>query len=209
MLLLTDPPYNIDYEGKTEKKLKIENDSMNNEEFVIFLEKAFKNAVEVMNKGASFYIWHAETTRQHFIKAMENLQLKISEVLIWNKNHFSMGRLDYHFKHEPCLYGWKEGAGHKWYGDRSQSTVLDFNKPMKNDIHPTMKPLDLISYQIQNSTKKNDKVLDLFGGSGSTLIACENLKRECYMMEYDSKYCDAIIRRWEEYTGEKAEKING
>ena len=129
-------------------------------------------------------------------------------ILIWNKNSLVLGRQDYQWKYEPCIYGWKEGAPHNWYSDRKQTTVLDFNKPLRSLEHPTMKPVDLFKYLIENSSKAGDKVLDLFGGSGTTLIACEELNRECYMIEYEPKYVEVIIKRWENLTGEKAIKIN-
>lgn len=208
-LLVTDPPYNVAYEGKTEDALTIENDSMSGEEFRAFLTSAFTVAVESLKEGASFYIWYANLESYNFIGACIDAGLHIRQFLIWNKNSMVLGRSDYQWKHEPCLYGWKDGAPHKWYSDRSQTTVLEFNRPSRNGEHPTMKPLDLIGYQIQNSSKKNDIVLDLFGGSGSTLIACEQLNRKCRTMELDPKYCDVIIKRWETLTGKKAELIKG
>ena len=206
-LFITDPPYNVDYEGKTKDNLKIMNDKMENANFKAFLIDAFKNADSVMNEGAAFYIWHADSEGFNFRSACTEIGWTIRQCLIWNKNSMVMGRQDYQWKHEPCLYGWKDGAAHNWYSDRKQTTVLEFNKPSKNELHPTMKPIDLISYQIQNSSKQNDKVLDLFGGSGSTLIACEQLNRSCYMMELDPKYVDVIIDRWETFTGKKAIKL--
>lgn len=206
-LFITDPPYNVDYEGKTKDNLKIMNDKMENANFKAFLIDAFKNADSVMNEGAAFYIWHADSEGFNFRSACTEIGWTIRQCLIWNKNSMVMGRQDYQWKHEPCLYGWKEGAAHNWYSDRKQTTVLEFNKPSKNELHPTMKPIDLISYQIQNSSKQNDKVLDLFGGSGSTLIACEQLNRSCYMMELDPKYVDVIIDRWETFTDKKAIKL--
>lgn len=206
-LLLTDPPYNVDYEGKTKDKLKIQNDKMEDDNFKTFLIDSFYAADSVMNKGAAFYIWHADSEGYNFRNACVEIGWKVRQCLIWNKNSMVMGRQDYQWKHEPCLYGWKDGASHSWYSDRKQTTVLDFNKPSKNELHPTMKPLDLIGYQIQNSTKKDNKVLDLFGGSGSTLIACEQLERQCFMMELDPRYVDVSIDRWETFTGQKAVKI--
>ena len=127
--------------------------------------------------------------------------------MIWAKNSLVLGRQDYQWKHEPCFYGWKEGASHEWYSDRNQTTILEFKRPTRNDIHPTMKPVELIGYQITNSSKSKDKVLDIFGGSGSTLIACEQLNRKCYMMELDEHYCDVIIDRWQKLTGKTAVKL--
>lgn len=203
-LFLTDPPYNVNYQGKSKNRMQIQNDNMDSISFRNFLTDAFKNAFDVMNEGASFYIWYASKEHLNFELAINNNEQEIKQVLIWNKNTFVLGRQDYHWKHEPCLYGWKKGAGHNWYSDRTQTTVLDFDKPNKSELHPTMKPIDLISYQIKNSSQKNDIVLDLFGGSGTTLIACEQLNRICYTMELDEKYCDVIIKRWETLTGKKA-----
>ena len=203
-LLLTDPPYNVDYEGTAGK---IENDNMEDVEFREFLKKAFSNANEVMKPGAAFYIWHADSEGFNFRGACNDIGWKVRQCLIWNKHTLVMGRQDYQWKHEPCLYGWKEGAAHKWYSGRSETTVLDYDRPKHNDLHPTMKPLELFSYLVQNSSKKNNIVLDLFGGSGTTLIVCEQLERICFMMELDPKYFTVTIKRWEDYTGLKAEKI--
>lgn len=206
-LLLTDPPYNVNYQGGTTKREKIKNDNMKTEEYIKFLTAAFNNACEYMRNGACFYVWHS--TREHisFETALKNAGLRVRQQLIWNKSGFVLGRADYHWKHEPCLYGWKEGAAHKWYSDRKQTTVLNFKKPTKNRLHPTMKPVEMMQYLIGNSTKEGESVLDLFGGSGSTLIACEELNRKCYTMELDEKYCEIIINRWETLTGEKAHRI--
>ena len=133
--------------------------------------------------------------------------MQVREILVWNKNVFTFGRQDYQWKHEPCLYGWKDGAGHKWYSDRKQTTVLDFDRPTKSELHPTMKPIELFAYQIQNSTKAGDSVLDIFGGSGTTLMACEQLGRKCYTVELDPHYCDVIIDRWEKFTGKTAKIV--
>lgn len=206
-LLLTDPPYNVAYEGKTEDALTIENDSMSNEEFREFLDRAFKIAEANMKPGAAFYVWYASREHINFEGALNDAGLQVREQLIWVKNSLVLSRQDYHWRHEPCLYGWKEGAPHKWYSDRTQTTVLEFNRPSRNGEHPTMKPLDLIGYQISNSSKKGDIVLDQFGGSGSTLIACEQLGRVCFMCELDPKYCDVIVKRWEALTGQRAVKL--
>lgn len=191
-MLQTDPPYNVNYEGGTKEKLKIQNDKMDNDSFRIFLKDAFQNANDVMRAGGVFYIWHSDSEGYNFRGACFDIGWKVRQCLIWNKNQIVMGRQDYHWKHEPCIYGWKDGAAHIWSNDRKQSTVLDFNKPLRNGEHPTMKPLELVAYQIGNNTKTSNKVLDLFGGSGSTLIACEQLNRKCYMMELDPKYCEVI-----------------
>ena len=200
---VTDPPYNVDYEGSDGQK--IQNDSMSDGTFRQFLVDAFTASFAVMKEGASFYIWHADLEGYNFRGAVLDSGQQIRSCLIWNKPSIVMGRSDYHWKHEPCLYGWKAGAGHLWAADRKQSTVIDFiAKPKKNDLHPTMKPVELIEYLVLNNTKGQDVVLDTFGGSGSTLIACEKTSRDCRMMELDPKYCDVIINRWQEFTGEKA-----
>lgn len=206
-LLITDPPYNVNYNGKTKDKLTIQNDNLGKNDFKNFLKKSFKAADLVMKKGAVFYIWHSDTESLNFRQACDEINWDIRECLIWNKNAFVMGRQDYQWKHEPCLYGWKSGASHIWNGDRKQATVIDLNKPVRSELHPTMKPVELFSYQIRNSSNKYDNVLDLFGGSGTSLIACENLNRHCYTMELDPRYVDVIIKRWEESTGKKAEII--
>lgn len=203
-LLLTDPPYNINYQGCTSDKLTIKNDSMEDEEFRRFLVDTFMCANNVMNPGASFYIWHGESEGYNFRGAAKDIGWQIRQCLIWNKNQMIIGRQDYQWKHEPCLYGWTEGGSHSWYSDRKQTTVLNFDKPLRNGEHPTMKPVELFAYQIKNSSRKSDNVLDLFGGSGTTLIACEQLGRNAFIMELDEKYCDVIINRWEQLTGREA-----
>lgn len=203
-MLLTDPPYNVDYEGKTVDALKIENDNMTSTEFYNFLLDSFRNMFEVTKCGSSVYVFHADTEGLNFRNAFNAVGFKLAQCLVWVKNTFVMGRQDYQWKHEPILYGWKEGAGHYFIDDRKQSTVLEFDKPTRNAEHPTMKPIDLLVYLIKNSSKENDLILDLFGGSGSTLIAAEQVKRRCYTMELDPKYCDVIVKRWELLTGEKA-----
>lgn len=207
-LIVTDPPYNVNYEGKTEDNLKIMNDNMKNSEFYDFLKLTYDNLYANIKEGGSIYVFHADTEGLNFRKAFQESGFKLAECLIWVKNTFVMGRQDYQWQHEPILYGWKLGAGHYFIDDRTLSTVLEFDKPSRNAEHPTMKPIELIAYLIKNSSKKHDKVLDLFGGSGSTLIACEQLERQIYMMEKDPKYCDVIIDRWEKFTNKKAELIN-
>lgn len=207
-MLLTDPPYNVAYEGKTKDALKIENDSMDNDSFREFLRMAFFSADNVMKPGAVFYIWHADLEGYNFRGACFDIGWTVRQCLIWNKNAMVLGRQDYHWKHEPCLYGWKEGAGHLWASDRKQTTIIDFDKPQRNGEHPTMKPVGLFDYQILNNTKGGDIVLDLFGGSGTTIMACEQNGRNGYLMELDPRYVDVIIRRWEEFTGETAVKLN-
>ena len=238
-LLLTDPPYNVDYQGGTKEKMKIANDNMDDVAFVGFLTAAFNCAIQAMRPGAAFYVWHADSKGFEFRTALKEVGLTLRETLIWVKNALVLGRQDYQWRHEPCLYGWKDGAAHYFVDDRSQSTVIEDagvdyrklkkdellklvlqltdvsvpntviyeDKPTKNDIHPTMKPVKLMARLIKNSTKQEQLVLDLFGGSGSTLIACEQINRKCFTMEYDPKYCDAILDRWEKLTGEDAERI--
>lgn len=251
-LLLTDPPYNIDHDTKeksligirpnarleNELKCGIENDLMGDAEFSRFLITAFENSLCAMRPGAAFYVWHAEWERQNFERALSEVGLPIKQSLIWAKNHFSLCRQDYQWKHEPCLYGWKEGAAHYFKDSRTETTVIedapDINKmskeqlkeyvkellknepastvihedkPLRNEDHPTMKPVKLMAYLIRNSSRKGEIVLDLFGGSGSTLIACEQVGRQCYMMELDPRYCDVIVKRWEKLTGQTAVKL--
>lgn len=203
-MLLTDPPYNVDYEGKTSEALKIENDNMSETEFYNFLLDSFKNMFDSIKYGGSAYVFHADTEGLNFRNAFKSCGFKLAQCLVWIKNTFVMGRQDYQWRHEPILYGWKPGAGHYFVDNRKQSTVLEFDKPSRNAEHPTMKPVDLLVYLIKNSSKENDLILDLFGGSGSTLIAAEQTQRRCYTMELDPKYCDVIIKRWENLTGEKA-----
>lgn len=206
-LLVTDPPYNVDYQGGTEDKLKIMNDKMDGKKFRQFLASAFDAAGNFLKPGAAFYIWYASREHINFEKALNDAGFGVRQQLIWVKNSLVLSRQDYNWKHEPCLYGWKDGASHQWYSDRKQTTVLEYDKPSKNDMHPTMKPVDLIGNLISNSSKKGDVVLDIFGGSGTTLIACEQLERQCRMMELDPKYCDVIIKRWETLTGKKGVKV--
>ena len=232
-LLLTDPPYNVNISNSD--GMTIENDNMSDDNFKQFLNAAFENASASLKKGGAFYIWHGDSETVNFRNACEDNELSVRQCLIWVKNGFNFGRQDYKWKHEPCLYGWKDGAGHYFIDEYNNPTVIEDNlnidllkkeelkklveellsdkvpttiiredKPLKNDKHPTMKPINLLSFQIKNSSKKEEIVLDLFGGSGSTLISCEQLNRKCYMMEYDPKYVDVIIDRWETLTGKKA-----
>ena len=203
-LLLTDPPYNVAYKGKTKDALKIQNDSMSDDGFRQFLTDAFVAADSAMKPGAVFYVWHADLEGYNFRGACKDAGWTVRQCLIWSKNALVMGRQDYHWKHEPCLYGWKDGAGHLWAADRKQTTILEFDRPQRNGEHPTMKPVALFEYQILNNTKGQDTVLDLFGGSGTTLIACEKNGRVARLMELDSKYCDVIITRWQTFTGHTA-----
>lgn len=203
-LLITDPPYNVAYEGRTADALTIMNDNMSNGDFRQFLRDVYASADSVMRPGAAFYIWHADSEGLNFHGAAADVGWQIRQCLIWNKNIMVLGRQDYHWKHESCLYGWKDGAAHYWGSDRSQTTVLDFNKPNRNGEHPTMKPVELFQYQIENSSKQGGVTLDLFGGSGTTVIACEKSVRDARVMELDPKYCDVIIKRWQDFTGKVA-----
>ena len=203
-MLLTDPPYNVAYEGSTKEKLTIKNDNMANDQFRQFLRDAFVTADFVMKAGAVFYIWHADSEGLNFRGACVDAGWTVRQGLIWKKSSLVMGRQDYHWKHEPCLYGWKAGAGHLWAADRKQTTILEFDKPSRNGEHPTMKPVALFEYQMLNNTKGGDIVLDLFGGSGTTLLAAEKHGRHARLMELDPKYCDVIVKRWEDFTGKKA-----
>ncbi|QNF34356.1 DNA modification methylase [Adhaeribacter swui] len=198
-LLITDPPYNVDYQGGTKEKLKIENDKMDNDSFYQFLYDFYCNCFLFLEPGAPFYIFHADSEGANFRQALKDAQLKLAQCLIWVKNSIVMGRQDYHWQHEPILYGWKEGAAHKWYSDRKQSTVLEFDRPTRNAEHPTMKPIPILTYLLEQSSQRRDIVADFFGGSGSTLIACEQLQRQCYAQELDPRFVDVHVRRWVKY----------
>lgn len=206
---LTDPPYNVDYTGKTKDALKIENDKMDDVGFRQFLVDTYATADAVMKAGAVFYIWHADSEGYNFRGAAHDIGWQVRQCLIWHKNNMVMGRQDYHWKHEPCLYGWKEGSAHLWNSDRTQTTVLNFDRPSRNGEHPTMKPVELLAYQITNNTKGEDIVLDSFLGSGSTLIAAQKTGRICYGTELDPKYVDVIVQRYVDYTGNATIKKNG
>ena len=250
-MIMTDPPYNVavgdknkllnEMDGGNRIESNINNDKMDDHEFYEFLNKAFSNMYAALKAGGSFYIWYSGRTISEFTDACKAQGLEVKQNLIWVKNMFVLGRQDYQWKHEPCLYGWKEGAAHYFTENRSLTTVIEEeladldtmkkddmrkllekilatdvpvdviheNKPVRNADHPTMKPLRLIGQLIQNSSKRGESVLDLFGGSGSTLMACEQLGRRCLTMELDPKYADVIIDRWESYTGGKAQKVSG
>ena len=201
---LTDPPYNVAYEGGTKEKLTIQNDSMGDGDFRQFLRDAYVAADAVMKAGAVFYIWHADSEGYNFRGAAKDAGWQVRQCLVWKKSSLVMGRQDYHWQHEPCLYGWKEGAAHLWATDRKQTTILEFNKPSRNGEHPTMKPVELFEYQMLNNTKGADLVLDSFGGSGTTIIAAEKHGRYGRLMELDPKYCDVIVNRWQDFTGKQA-----
>jgi DNA modification methylase len=193
---MTDPPYNVDYESKS-TGMKIQNDNKSDDDFLQFLTDAFNNCAIHLKLGCSFYIFHSDWYGLEFRQSIKNSDLELKQNLIWAKNSMVMGRQDYQWQHEPCLYGWKRGASHSWYSDRKQTTIIKFDKPTKSKLHPTMKPVGLIEYLIKNSSKQEDIILDPFLGSGTTL------------MELDPKYCDVIVKRWEQFTGKKAELENG
>jgi DNA modification methylase len=207
--IFTDPPYNVDYKGKTKEALTIQNDKMDGDTFYQFLLDSYSSMAAVTKPGAAIYVAHADSEGVAFRKAMVDAGFLYKQCVIWVKNQLVFGRQDYQWKHEPILYGWKEGASHKWYSDRKQTTVWEVDKPQRNGEHPTMKPIQLIEMAMLNSSKPGDIVLDLFGGSGSTMIAAEKNQRASRLMELDPKYCDVILNRWEKYTGKKAELING
>ena len=218
-LWLTDPPYNVALgmnESVEEAKRRnrrtdgkvVQNDEMSDSEFRQFLCLAYGAANDALRKGAAFYIWHADSEGYNFRGAARDTGWQVRQCLIWTKSSLVMGRQDYHWQHEPCLYGWTPGAGHTWNSDRKQSTLLQFDKPSRSSEHPTMKPVELVEYCMGNSSTKGEIVLDSFLGSGSTLIAAEKTGRKCYGMELDPKYCDVIVKRWEDFTGQKASKAN-
>ena len=194
-LVVTDPPYNVAYEGKTKEKLKISNDSMGDGDFYQFLYNFYTALGSYTKAGGAWYVWHADSEGANFRKAMADAGIMVKQCLIWVKQTMVMGRQDYQWKHEPCLYGWKEGAAHGWYSDRKQTTVLEFDRPSRSSDHPTMKPIPLFGYQIGNSSKQGDIVTDGFGGSGTTMVACHQMNRKAYLVEFDPKYCDVIVAR--------------
>lgn len=194
-LVVTDPPYNVDYTGKTKDSLKIKGDKQSNSDFYQFLYDFYSALGAFTKAGGSWYIWHADSEGANFRKAFIDAGFKLAQCLIWQKNSMVMGRQDYHWRHEPCLYGWKLGAGHKWYSDRKQTTILEFDRPNRNGDHPKMKPVELIAYQIGNSSKDGDIVSDGFLGSGTTMVAAHQLNRKCYGLELDPKYCQVIVDR--------------
>ena len=187
--------------------LVVMNDRQEDSAFLQFLKDAYAAAFANMKAGASFYIWHSGLETYNFIQALKDNNQQLRSVLIWNKNQLVMGRQDYQWKHEPCLYGWKDGAAHHWYSDRKQTTVIDWERPKRSEEHPTMKPIGLFGYQMQNSSMEGDIILDSFGGSGTTIVAAEQLGRKARLMELDPHYCNVIIARWEKLTGQKAIKL--
>lgn len=207
-LLITDPPYNVAYQGGTKDKLTILNDKQDSDSFRQFLRDAFSAADSVMKPGGVFYIWHADSEGYNFRGALHDVGWTVRECLIWVKNSLVLGRQDYQWRHEPCLYGWKDGT-HLWASDRKQTTVIEMDRPVRNGVHPTMKPVGLFDYQIKNNTRESDVVLDLFGGSGTTLIASEQNGRKSRLMELDPKYVDVIVNRWQKLTGKEAVRQDG
>jgi len=209
-IFITDPPYNVGYGSdpyiskRSKNVVEIENDNMSEEKFSNFLRSAFLNANNVMNPGAAFYIWHADSSSYDFRHACREVKWRVRQNLIWNKSKLVMGRQDYQWKHEPCLYGWKEGAAHYWGANRRQVTVLDCDTPRVNDKHPTMKPVELFETLIDNSSRPFSLLLDLFLGSGTAVIAAERKKRRCFGMELDPKYVDVTVLRWQDHTGKQA-----
>ena len=208
-LVVTDPPYNVAYQGKTKDALTIENDSMGDGDFYQFLYDFYTALGTYTKAGGAWYVWHADSEGANFRSAMKNAGIMVKQCLIWVKNSMVMGRQDYQWKHEPCLYGWKEGAAHGWYSDRKQTTILEFDRPSRNTEHPTMKPIALIAYQIGNSSKQGDIVADGFGGSGTTMIAAHQLNRKGYLVEYDPKYCQVIVDRMLKFDPTLEIKRNG
>ena len=197
-LVVTDPPYNVNYEGSAGK---IKNDNMNTDKFYNFLLDAFSNMEKVMADDASIYVFHADTEGLNFRKAFNDAEFYLSGCCIWKKPSLVLGRSPYQWQHEPCLYGWKKKGKHQWYSGRRETTIWEFEKPKKNAEHPTMKPIALLAYPITNSSMSNTIILDPFGGSGSTLIACEQTDRSCYTIELDEKFCDVIVKRYIEQVG--------
>lgn len=197
-LVITDPPYNVNYEGSAGK---IKNDNMANDKFYEFLLAAFKNMESVMAPDASIYVFHADTEGLNFRRAFTDAGFYLSGCCIWKKQSLVLGRSPYQWQHEPVLYGWKKNGKHQWYTGRKETTIWEFDKPKKNGDHPTMKPIPLLAYPIQNSSMANSVVLDPFGGSGSTLIACEQTDRICFSIELDEKFCDVIVNRYIEQVG--------
>ena len=201
-LVITDPPYNVNYEGTAGK---IKNDNMADDKFYQFLLDAFLNMEKVMANDASIYVFHADTEGLNVRKAFSDAGFYLSGCCIWMKPSLVLGRSPYQWQHEPCLYGWKKKGKHQWYSDRKQTTIWSFEKTKKNTDHPTMKPIPLLAYPIKNSSMSNTLVLDPFGGSGSTLIACEQTDRSCYTIELDEKFCDVIVKRYIEQVGSSDE----
>ena len=195
-LIVTDPPYNVAYTGGTDDELTIQNDSMDNDLFAVFLRQVFSVMHNILKPGGSYYIFHADSEGENFRAGLRKAGFKIAQCCIWVKNSMVMGRQDYQWQHEPCLYGWKLGASHFWNSDRKQTTVWNFDKPQRNAIHPTMKPIALVAYPIMNSSKPGQVVADFFSGSGSTIMACQQTDRIGHGMEIDPKYVTATVNRF-------------
>ncbi len=205
-MVWTDPPYNVAYEGKTVEALTIQNDSMDNASFRAFLLAFYRAALSVTKPGGPIYVAHADSEGVNFRATMLEAGWLLKQCLIWVKQAFVLGRQDYHWQHEPVLYGWAPGAAHVWEGDRSQSTILTFDRPQRSTEHPTMKPVDLVAYCLENSSRPGDVILDPFAGSGTTLIAAEKAGRIARLVELDPRYCDVIVARWEQMTGKQAKR---
>lgn len=208
-LVVTDPPYNVSYTGKTKDALTIENDSMSDSEFYQFIYDFYTALGSYTKAGGAWYVWHDDSKGGSCRHAMKNAGIMVKQCLIWVKNSLVLGKQDYHWKHEACLYGWKEGASHGWYSDRKQTTVLEFDRPIRNTEHPTMKPVPLIAYQVANSSKQGDIVADAFGGSGTTMVACQQMNRKAYLVELDPKYCQVIVDRMSKHDPNIPIKRNG
>lgn len=198
-IIVTDPPYGVSF--KSSDGLSIQNDSLKGDEFYLFLLQAFKNMADNLTNGGAAYVFHADTEGLNFRKAFIDAGFHLAGCCIWVKNSLVLGRSDYQWQHEPVLYGFLQNGNHPWYSDRKQTTIWNFDKPKRNKNHPTSKPLDLLGYPIQNSSQANGIVIDTFGGSGSTMMACEQTNRICYMMELDEKYASVILRRYVEDGG--------
>lgn len=206
-MVWTDPPYNVAYEGKTVEALTIQNDSMDNASFRAFLLAFYRAALSVTKPGGPIYVAHADSEGVNFRATMLEAGWLLKQCLIWVKQAFVLGRQDYHWQHEPILYGWAPGAAHVWEGDRAQSTILTFDRPQRSAEHPTMKPVDLVAYCLENSSRPGDVILDPFAGSGTTLIAAEKAGRIARLVELDPRYCDVIVARWEQATGQVVERL--
>jgi len=203
----TDPPYNINYEGGSKKREKIANDKL--DDFPKFLYDVYTTISTALKKGGAIYVWHASSETHNFIQQFLNAGFLFKSYIIWNKNNSTFGRSDYHWKHEPCIYGWLDGGSHKWHGDRKQTTVWDIDRPSRSEEHPTMKPIPLCSKPLENSSIQGDIILDVFLGSGSTMVAAHQLKRKCYGLELDPKYCQVIIDRMKSLDATLVIKKNG
>lgn len=205
--IVADPPYGVSYTGKTKDALTLQNDKLTGESLEQFLREIFLNLLGHAQDGCPIYVFHADWYGHIFRLALLTAGWKFAQTCVWVKNNFVMGRQDFHWRHEPILYGWKATAKHRWYSDRKQDTVWEFDRPQRNAEHPTMKPVPLLAYPLQLSSRTRDIILDPCAGSGSIMIAAEQLDRRAYMIEIDEKYCDVIVARYEKFTGQKAVKI--